>query len=47
MYDGRLTVKEDVKTAFLLAAYDSIIAEYKLVGTCEASPKIPAPDVPP
>lgn len=27
MYDGRLTVKEDVKTAFLLTAYNSIIAE--------------------
>jgi hypothetical protein len=36
LYDGRLTVKEDVKTSFLLSSFDGLISEYKIVGVCEA-----------
>mmetsp|Transcript_6707 Transcript_6707/g.16746 ORF Transcript_6707/g.16746 Transcript_6707/m.16746 type:complete len:142 (+) Transcript_6707:145-570(+) len=38
LYDGRVTVKEDVGSSFLLTPYNGLIAEYKIVGTCEAAP---------
>ena len=36
LYNGRLTVKEDIKSSFMLTAYNGILAEFKIVGTCSA-----------
>ena len=39
MYNGRLTIKEDVKSSFILTPYNGILAEFKIVGACEARPR--------
>ncbi|EKX54613.1 hypothetical protein GUITHDRAFT_132306 [Guillardia theta CCMP2712] len=33
---GLVTVKEDLKSSFLFASYDGLLAEFKLIGTCTA-----------
>eukprot|EP00960_Hanusia_phi_P050225 760081-Hanusia_phi.AAC.1 len=39
MPKGLVTVKEDVKSSFLFASYDGLLAEFKLIGTCTAKRK--------
>ena len=39
-YDGRLTVKEDVKSSFMLTAYNGILAEFKIVGSVTAKARL-------